>query len=87
MIILGMTGSIGMGKSTTAEMFRTEGIPVHDSDAAVHNLYRGKAAPLIDAEFPGTVTNGSVDRSRLGSIVIGNSAAMRKLESIVHPLV
>ena len=87
MIILGMTGSIGMGKSTTAEMFRTEGIPVHDSDAAVHNLYRGKAAPLIEAEFPGTVTDGSVDRSRLGSIVIGNSAAMRKLESIVHPLV
>ena len=87
MIILGLTGSIGMGKSTTAQMFRDAGIPVHDADASVHALYSGKAAPLIEAAFPGTVSNGTVDRTILGKKVIGNSKAMKKLEAIIHPLV
>ncbi len=62
MIVLGLTGSIGMGKSTTAKMFRDAGVPVHDSDEAVHRLYRGKAAPLVEAAFPGTTADGVVDR-------------------------
>jgi dephospho-CoA kinase len=87
MLILGLTGSIGMGKSTTAAFFRAEGIRVHDADAAVHALYRGAAASLIEAAFPGTVTDGVVDRTRLGAQVLGNAAALAKLEAIVHPLV
>jgi len=87
MIILGLTGSIGMGKSTTAKMFRDMGIPVHDADASVHTLYAGKAAPLIEQAFPGSSTDGVVDRTRLGRHVIGNPEAMKKLETIVHPLV
>jgi dephospho-CoA kinase len=87
MLILGLTGSIGMGKSTTAAFFRAEGIRVHDADAAVHALYRGAGAPLIEAAFPGTVTDGVVDRTRLGAQVLGNAAALAKLEAIVHPLV
>jgi len=87
MIILGLTGSLGMGKSTTAKMFAAEGVPVHDADAAVHRLYEGEAAPLIEAAFPGTTEGGKVDRERLGQRVIGDAAAMRKLEAIVHPLV
>ncbi|MDY8108028.1 dephospho-CoA kinase [Fulvimarina sp. 2208YS6-2-32] len=87
MIVLGLTGSIGMGKSTTAEMFADEGVPVHSADAAVHRLYAGLAAPLIEAAFPGTVTAGVVDRRRLGAAVVGNREAMRRLEAIVHPLV
>ena len=87
MIRLGLTGSIGMGKSATATMFREAGIPVHDSDAAVHRLYAGAAAPLIEAAFPGTVQDGVVDRAFLGAAVLNNDAAMKKLESIVHPLV
>ncbi|MEZ5872996.1 MAG: dephospho-CoA kinase [Nitratireductor sp.] len=87
MIILGLTGSIGMGKSTTAQMFRDEGIPVHDADATVHALYSGKAAPLIGARFPGTVINGSVDRVELGRQVLGDPQAMKDMEGIVHPLV
>lgn len=87
MIVLGLTGSIGMGKSTTAAMFADEGVPVHDSDAAVHRLYGGAAAPLVEAQFPGTVIDGKVDRARLGEAVIGRPEAMRELESIVHPLV
>jgi len=87
MIRLGLTGSIGMGKSATATMFREAGIPVHDSDAAVHRLYAGAAAPLIEAAFPGTVKDGVVDRALLGAVVLNNDAAMKKLESIVHPLV
>lgn len=87
MIRLGLTGSIGMGKSATATMFREAGIPVHDSDAAVHRLYAGAAAPLIEAAFPGTVKDGVVDRALLGATVLNNDAAMKKLESIVHPLV
>lgn len=87
MIIVGLTGSIGMGKSTTADMFREEGVPVHDADAAVHQLYCGRAAPLIEAEFPGTTVKGVVDRERLSSVVLGRPEALKRLESIVHPLV
>ena len=87
MIILGLTGSIGMGKSTTAKMFADAGIPVHDSDEAVHRLYRGPAAALIEEAFPGTLVDGTVDRERLGRAVIGNPPALKRLEAIVHPLV
>lgn len=87
MIRIGLTGSIGMGKSTTAKMFAAEGIPVHDADATVHALYSGRAAPLIEAAFPGTVTDGKVDRTRLSPHVLGKPEAMKKLEVIVHPLV
>jgi dephospho-CoA kinase len=87
MIILGLTGSIGMGKSTTADFFRALGVPVHDSDAVVHALYAGRAAPLIEAAFPGTVTHGTVDRARLSAAVLGKPEALRRLEAIVHPLV
>jgi dephospho-CoA kinase len=87
MILLGLTGSIGMGKSTTAKMFSDFGVPVHDSDEAVHRLYRGKAAPLIEGAFPGTTVDGVVDRTRLAERVLGNGDAMKRLEAIVHPLV
>lgn len=87
MIVLGLTGSIGMGKSTTARMFAEEGVPVHDADATVHALYAGEAAPLIKAVFPGTVTDGRVDRTELGKRVLGDPEAMKRLEAIVHPLV
>lgn len=87
MFILGLTGSIGMGKSTTARFFMEEGVPVHDADAAVHALYEGEAAPLIEKAFPGTTSGGKVDRIKLGEQVIGNPDAMKRLESIVHPLV
>lgn len=87
MIILGLTGSIGMGKSTTAQMFADAGVPVHDSDAVVHGLYAGRAAPLIEAAFPGVVRDGVVDRTRLSQAVLGNPQALRRLETIVHPLV
>ncbi|NGO49969.1 dephospho-CoA kinase [Allomesorhizobium camelthorni] len=87
MIVLGLTGSIGMGKSTTAKMFREAGVPVHDSDETVHRLYTGKAAPLIEEAFPGTVRGGTVDRAQLAAQVLGRPEAMKKLESIIHPLV
>lgn len=87
MFVLGLTGSIGMGKSTVGAMFRGEGVEVHDSDATVHELYRGEAAPLIEAAFPGTTRDGIIDRSRLGAIVLENPAALARLEAIVHPLV
>ncbi|MFN3545914.1 MAG: dephospho-CoA kinase [Mesorhizobium sp.] len=87
MIILGLTGSIGMGKSTTAAMFEAQGVPVNDADAVVHDLYRGKAVPLVGAAFPDTVVDGVVDRNRLSEAVLGNPAALKRLESIVHPLV
>ncbi|MDQ2634045.1 MAG: dephospho-CoA kinase [Pseudomonadota bacterium] len=87
MIVLGLTGSIGMGKSTTARMFADFGVPVHDSDEAVHRLYRGKAAPLVEAAFPGTTAGGIVDRAKLGERVLGDPAALKRLEAIVHPLV
>jgi dephospho-CoA kinase len=87
MIKLGLTGSIGMGKSTTASLFREAGIPVLDSDAIVHELYRGAAAPLIEAAFPGTTQNGIVDRTALGARVLHNNEAMKRLEAIIHPMV
>ena len=87
MQIIGLTGSIGMGKSATANLFRDEGVPVHDSDAAVHELYAGLAAPLVEAAFPGTVIDGRVDRNRLRDRVLGNAVALRRLEAIIHPLV
>ena len=87
MIVLGLTGSIGMGKTTTARMFSDFGVPVHDSDEAVHRLYRGKAAPLVEAAFPGTTADGVVDRAKLGERVLGDGAALRRLEALIHPLV
>jgi dephospho-CoA kinase len=85
--VLGLTGSIGMGKSATAAIFRRLGIPVHDADATVHALYRGAAAPLIEAAFPGTVVGGIVDRAALSRIVLGSPERLKQLEAIVHPLV
>jgi dephospho-CoA kinase len=87
MFVLGLTGSIGMGKSTAAAMFRAEGIEVLDADAVVHTLYRGEAAPAIEAAFPGTTRNGAVDRELLAARVFGDSAALERLEAIMHPLV
>jgi dephospho-CoA kinase len=87
MFILGLTGSIGMGKSATAKMFAEAGVPVHDADAVVHALYEGAATPAIEAAFPGTTRGGRVDRTELGKRVLGDEAAIKKLESIVHPLV
>lgn len=87
MFILGLTGSIGMGKTATAKMFADEGVPVQDADAAVHALYEGKATPLIEEAFPGTTADGKVDRVKLAAAVIGKPEAMAKLEKIVHPLV
>lgn len=87
MLILGLTGSIGMGKTTTADLFRAAGVPVHDSDAAVHALYRGAAVLPVEEAFPGTTDNGSVDRVRLARRVLGDAAALRRLEALVHPLV
>jgi dephospho-CoA kinase len=87
MIILGLTGSIGMGKSTTLQIFADEGIPTYSADDAVHELYRGKAAPLVDMEFPGVTKDGVVDRAKLSAAVIGKPEALKKLEAIIHPLV
>ncbi|PRH88587.1 dephospho-CoA kinase [Labrys okinawensis] len=85
--ILGLTGSIGMGKSATAAMFRARGIPVHDADATVHRLYAGPAVAAVEAAFPGVSVDGVIDRAKLGRQVFGNAEAMRTLETIVHPLV
>jgi dephospho-CoA kinase len=87
MIRIGLTGSIGMGKSTTAQMFRDEGVPVLDSDQIVHDLYRGAAVAPIEAEFPGVAVGGVIDRARLAERVLGDSDALKRLEAIVHPLV
>jgi dephospho-CoA kinase len=86
MIILGLTGSIGMGKSTTAKLFVEAGVPVYDADATVHKLYEGEAVPVIEAAFPGTTADGKVDRVKLSGRVVGDSAAMKQLEGIVHPM-
>ena len=86
MIVLGLTGSIGMGKSTTAQLFAEAGVPVYDADVAVHRLYEAEAGPAIEAAFPGTTTNGKVDRNSLSSRVVHDAAAMRRLEEIVHPM-
>ena len=86
MIILGLTGSIGMGKSTTAKLFAEAGVPVYDADAVVHRLYEGEAAAAIEEAFPGTIVEGKVDRARLSSRVVHDPAAMKRLEGIVHPM-
>ncbi len=87
MIIAGLTGSIGMGKSTVAAYLRGKGIAVLDADKVVHNLYAGEAAPLIEAVFPGTAPQGVVDRGILAQHVLASKEALQKLEAIVHPLV
>lgn len=86
MLILGLTGSIGMGKSTTAKLFAEAGVPVYDADATVHKVYQGEAAPAIEAEFPGTTVDGKVDRARLSAKVVHDPAAIKRLEEIVHPM-
>jgi dephospho-CoA kinase len=86
MIVLGLTGSIGMGKSTTAALFAEAGVPVYDADAAVHRLYEGEAVAAIETAFPGTTANGKVDRTRLSARVVHDPAAMKRLEEIVHPM-
>lgn len=87
MIKIGLTGSIGMGKSTTAQMFREAGVPVLDSDQVVHDLYKGEAVAPIEAAFPGVVSGGAVDRGRLAERVLADAQALKRLEDIVHPLV
>jgi dephospho-CoA kinase len=87
MFILGLTGSLGMGKSTTARFFAEAGVPVHDADAVVHRLYEGEAVDAIEAAFPGTTAGGKVDRNKLAARVLGDAAALQRLEAIVHPLV
>jgi dephospho-CoA kinase len=86
MIILGLTGSIGMGKSTTAKLFAEAGVPVYDADATVHMIYEGEATPAIEAAFPGTTVDGKVDRAKLSAQVVHDAAAMKRLEQIVHPM-
>jgi len=88
MIILGLTGSIGMGKSATATLFRDEGVPVYDADAAVHQLYQkgGDAVDPVEAAFPGVKVDGAIDRTLLRERVLNDAGAMKTLESIVHPL-
>jgi dephospho-CoA kinase len=89
MIIIGLTGSIGMGKSTVAKMFAEEGAPTFDSDAAVHAMYAkgGKAVAAVEAEFPGVTVEGAIDRALLGQRVLNNPSAFKRLEQIVHPFV
>ena len=87
MFVIGLTGSIAMGKSTTARLFSEEGVPVHDSDAAVHKLYEGGAVPPVEAAFPGVTKDGKIDRVELGQRVLGDAPALKRLEEIVHPLV
>lgn len=86
MRIIGLTGSIGMGKSTTMQLFAEQGVPVYDADAAVHAVYSGEAAPVVEAAFPGTTADGKVDRQKLSARVLGNPDALKKLEQIVHPM-
>ena len=87
MLVLGLTGSLGMGKSTCAAMFAEKGVAIFDADATVHALYRGKAAPRVEAEFPGTMVDGAIDRNLLAKKVVGDPSAIARLEKIVHPLV
>ena len=86
MLLLGLTGSIGMGKSTTAKLFAEAGVPVYDADAAVHMLYEGEAVPAIETAFPGTTADGKVDRNKLSARVVHDPAAIKQLEQIVHPM-
>ena len=87
MLIVELTGSIGMGKSTTAQMFREEGVAVHDSDAAVHAIYRGPQSEAIGRAFPGSTSEGAVDRAKLAAMTLGRPEEIARLEQIVHPLV
>jgi dephospho-CoA kinase len=85
--VLCLTGSLGMGKSRTAKFFAEAGVPVHDSDAVVHALYEGEAVPIIEQAFPGATAGGKVDRAKLATMVLGDDAALARLEAIMHPLV
>lgn len=85
--VIGLTGSIGMGKSETARLFAAEGVPVFDADAAIHDLYAGEAVGRIEKAFPGTTRNGAVDRAALSKKITGNPAALKRLEGLMHPLV
>jgi dephospho-CoA kinase len=87
MLVLGLTGSVGMGKTATAQLFAERGCAVYDADLAVHQLYSGEVAGLIEAAFPGSTRNGVVDRAALSRQVLGDRAALLRLEGIVHPLV
>ena len=87
MLIIGLTGSIGMGKTTIAGLFREAGLPVHDADAAVHELYCGAAVEPVEAAFPGVMRDGRIDRALLGQRVLGDADALARLEAIIHPLV
>lgn len=87
MLVVGLTGSAAMGKSTAAAMFAARGVPVFDADRTVHALYAGAAAPVVEAAFPGTTTDGVVDRDRLRARVLGDEVAMVRLEALIHPLV
>jgi len=86
MLLLGLTGSIGMGKSTTAKLFEEAGVPVYDADATVHKIYEGEAVSAVEAAFPGSTVNGKVDRQKLSGMVVNNPDAMKRLETIVHPM-
>lgn len=86
MLVLGLTGSIGMGKSTTAKLFAEAGVPVYDADATVHKIYENEAVPAIEAAFPGTTVGSKVDRALLSAKVVHDPAAMKRLEAIVHPM-
>jgi dephospho-CoA kinase len=87
MFILGLTGSISMGKSTTSRLFAEAGVPVHDADAAVHRLYEGEAVAAVESAFPGTTVAGRVDREKLAARVLDDAAGIERLEAIIHPLV
>ncbi len=87
MIVLGLTGSIGTGKSTTAAMFHDQGIPVHDADATVHDLYRNEAVEPVAAHFPEALRDGAIDRKALSAVLARSPDRFRELETIIHPLV
>jgi dephospho-CoA kinase len=87
MVVIGLTGSLGMGKSTALRFFAEAGVPVYDADEAVHRLYAGEAVAPIEAAFPGTTGERGVDRAKLANAVLGDAAALARLEAIVHPLV
>jgi dephospho-CoA kinase len=87
MLIIGLTGSIGMGKSTVAGRLRERGIPVCDADALVHELYEGPAVAPVEAAFPGSTTDGRVDRAKLSAMLLKDPAGFKRLEAVVHPLV
>ncbi|MGZ5921882.1 MAG: dephospho-CoA kinase, partial [Rhizomicrobium sp.] len=87
--VIGLTGSIGMGKSETAKLFAAEGVAVHDADAVIARLYArgGAAVEIVGREFPGAIKDGAVDRAALSALVLKNPTALQKLEKLVHPLV